>query len=271
VRKFALREGVSSTFPPALRVNMSETSPLSRQLILDFPSCPEFKFSNFVESEGSRFALQAALQISSSEGLSYNTLYLHGNRNLGKTHLLMALGNSVSEKFPGKKIVFINGQEFAQKFAEENEQEITKTLSPLLEADYFLFDNVDLISGQPSAQEKLYHVYNTLREKNKKSIFTGRNRPEQLEAMEPYLKSRFQWGMTAEIKPIDDGTTARIIAKLGKDIGLSIPQKIIDYLLTHIPRDFTSIQTAVDKINRESFARKGKVTLPLAKAALNLP
>ena len=244
---------------------------MSRQLILDFPSRPEFKFSNFVESEGSQFALQAARQISSSAELPYNMLYLYGGKNLGKTHLLMAIGNSVSENFPDKKITFINGQEFVQNFAEENTQEITKNLSRLLESDYFLLDDVDLISGKPPAQEKLYHVYNTLREKNKKSIFTGRNQPEQLGAMEPYLKSRFQWGMTANIKPIDDGTTAKIIAKLGKDVGLSIPQKIIDYLLTHIPRDFKSIQTAVEMINQESFAQKNKVTLPLAKAALNLP
>jgi len=250
---------------------MSEKGPLSRQLILDFPQRPDFKFSNFVKSEGSEFAWQTALQISSSRDLPYHSLYLYGDRNLGKTHLLMAIGNAVSENFPDKKIIFINGREFVRKFSEENAHETTEVLSPLLATDYFLMDDVDLISGNSSAQEKLYHVYNTLLEKNKTSIFTGRNRPQQLIAMEPYLKSRFQWGMTAEIKPIDDGTTAKIIAKLAKDIGLIIPQKIIDYLLTHIPRDYTSIKTAVDKINQESFARKNKVTLPLAKAALNLP
>lgn len=249
---------------------MSETSPLSRQLILDFPSCPEFKFSNFVKSEGSEFAWQAAREIASSPNLSYNTLYLYGGQNLGKTHLLMAIGNAVSENFPDKKIIFINGQEFVRKFAQEDAQEVTKTLNRMLDTDYFLLDDVDLISAKPAAQEKLYHIYNTLLEKNKKSIITGRYRPEQLSAMEPYLKSRFQWGMTAEIKPIDDATTAQIIAKLGKDIGLSIPQKIIHFLLTHIPRDFTSIKTSVDKINQESFALKRKVTLPLVKAALHL-
>lgn len=249
---------------------MSEKSPLSRQLILDFPSRPDFKFSNFVKSEGSEFALQAARQISSSVDLPYNSLYLYGDRNLGKTHLLMAIGNVVSINFPDKKIIFINGREFVRKFSEENADKISEVLSPLLKADYFLMDDVDLISENPSAQEKLYHVYNTLLEKNKKSIFTGRNRPEQLGAMEAYLKSRFQWGMTAQIKPIDDGTTAKIIAKLANDVGLSIPEKIIDYLLIRIPRDYMSIKTAVDKINRESFAQKRKVTLPLAKGALNL-
>jgi chromosomal replication initiator protein len=249
---------------------MSEKGSLSRQLILDFPVSPDFKFSNFVRSEGSEFAWQTARQISSSIDLPYNSLYLYGDRNLGKTHLLMAIGNAISENFPDKKIIFINGQEFAQKFSEENAHELTKILSPLLKTDYFLMDDVDLISGNSSVQEKLYHVYNTLLENNKTSIFTGRNRPEQLVEMERYLQSRFQWGMTAEIKPIDDGTTAKIIAKLAKDVGLSIPQKIIDFLLTHIPRDYTSIKTAVDKINQESFVRKSKVTLPLAKAALNL-
>lgn len=249
---------------------MSETGPLSRQLILDFPASPDFKFSNFVKSEGSQFAWQAARQFSSSPDLPYNTLYLYGDQNLGKTHLLMAIGNAVSENFPDKKIILIRGQEFVRKFTKEDAQDSTKTLNQMLDADYLLFDDVDLISAKPAAQEKLYHIFNTLLDKNKKSVFTGHNRPEQLSAMEPYLKSRFQWGMTAEIKPIDDATTAQIIAKLGKDVGLSIPQKIIDFLLTHIPRDFTSIKTAVDKINQESFAQKRKVTLPLVKAALNL-
>jgi chromosomal replication initiator protein len=250
---------------------MPEKDPRSRQLVLDFPASPDFNFSNFVRSEGSEFAWQAARQVSSSIDLPYHSLYFYGDRNLGKTHLLMAIGNAITENFPDKKIIFINGREFVQKFSEDNADEITKVINPLLSTDYFLMDDVDLISGKPSVQEKLYHVYNTLLANNKTSVFTGRDRPEKLVAMESYLKSRFQWGMTAEIKPIDDGTTAKIIAKLAKDVGLSIPQKIIDFLLTHIPRDFISIKIAVEKINKESFARKRKVTLPLAKAALNLP
>jgi chromosomal replication initiator protein len=250
---------------------MPEKEPRSRQLVLDFPASPDFNFSNFVRSEGSEFAWQAARQVSSSIDLPYHSLYFYGDRNLGKTHLLMAIGNAITENFPDKKIIFINGREFIQKFSKDNAHEITKVIKPLLSTDYFLMDDVDLISGKPSVQEKLYHVYNTLLENNKTSVFTGRDRPEKLVAMEPYLKSRFQWGMTAEIKPIDDGTTAKIIAKLAKDVGLIIPQKIINFLLTHIPRDFISIKIAVEKINKESFARKRKVTLPLAKAALNLP
>ncbi len=250
---------------------MSETSPFSRQLILDFPSRPEFKLSNFVVSEGSRFAYEAARQIASGAPLPYSTLYLYGDRNLGKTHLLMAIGNHIAEAQPDKKVSFLNGQEFVRKIGEENSEEITQTLRRLLETDYFLLDDVDLLSGQPIAQEKLYHIYNTLQENNKKAVFAGRHNPETLAATEPYLKSRFLWGMTAEIKPIDDATTAKIITKLGKDIELNIPEKTINYLLTHISRDFTSIKSSVEKINQESFLRKSKVSIPLAKEALNRP
>lgn len=250
---------------------MSETSPFSRQLILDFPSRPEFKFSNFVVSEGSLFAYEAARQIASDALLAYNTLYLYGDYNLGKTHLLMAIGNHVAETQPDKKVSFLNGQEFVRKIGEENSEEITQTLRRLLETDYFLLDDADLLSGEPIAQEKLYHIYNTLNENNKKAIFAGRHSPEKLAATEPYLKSRFLWGMTAEIKPIDDATTAKIITKLGNDVGLNIPEKTINYLLTHIPRDFTSIKNSVEKINQESFLRKRKVSIPLAKEALNRP
>lgn len=250
---------------------MSETSSFSRQLILDFPSRPEFKFSNFVLSEGSRFACEAARKISSDAPLAHSTLYLHGDHNLGKTHLLIAIGNHVSETQPGKKVIFINGQEFIRKTGEENSVETMQTLRRLSETDYFLLDDVELLSGKPAAQEKLYHIYNILQEKNKRAIFTGLHSPEKLSATEPYLKSRFQWGMTAEIKPIDDATTAKIITKLGNDVGLNIPEKTINYLLTHIPRDFTSIKNSVEKINQESFLQKRKVSIPLAKEALNRP
>ncbi|GJL80042.1 MAG: hypothetical protein NPINA01_30310 [Nitrospinaceae bacterium] len=250
---------------------MSETSPFSRQLLLDFPSRPEFKFSNFVVSEGSRFAYQAARQISSNTPLTHNTLYLYGDRNLGKTHLLMAIGNHISETRPDNKVVYLNTREFVRKIGDENSLDMAETLHPLLDTDYFLLDDAHHLSGKSNAQEKLYHIYNTLQENNKKAVFTGLHSPEQLAATEPYLKSRFLWGMTAEIKPIDDTTTAKIITKLGNDVGLNIPEKTIAYLLTHIPRDFTSIKGSVEKINQESLIQKKKATIPLTKKALQQP
>ena len=140
----------------------------------------------------------------------------------------------------------------------------------LLNVDFFLMDNVESLTNSPTAQEKLYHIYNQMMEKGGKLAFTAGLPPDRNSAMESYLTSRFQWGMVAEIKPIDDSTTAKIILKLAKDINLTIPESIIHFLLSRIARDFISIQNAVSSINQESYIQKKKVTLPLVKAALDL-
>ena len=92
-----------------------------------------------------------------------------------------------------------------------------------------------------------------------------------MDSAESYLKSRFQWGMLAEIKPIDDDTTAKIIQKLAQDINLILPENIIHFLLSRIPRDFISLQDAVSALNQESYTQKKKVTLSLVKKVLRIP
>lgn len=241
----------------------------THQLILEFPSQPEYLFSNFVVSEGSKVAFQAARQISTDDASPFNTLYLFGGKNLGKTHLLISIGNQSASQ--GKKALYVHGADFVRKTDENANGSSGEFIATLSDVDLFLLDAVDHISGQRSSQEKLYLIYNTLIENGKKIAFAGNLNPDKLKATESYLTSRFQWGMTAELRPIDDDTTAKIILKLAKDIELNIPDNIVDYLLTRIPRDFLSIKHAVTKINHESYVQKKKVSVPLVKATLDLP
>jgi chromosomal replication initiator protein len=239
-----------------------------QQLLLNFPSHPEYHFSNFVVSDGSRFAFEAAEEFCSENPISYQALYLFGQKNLGKTHLLLSIGNHVAEK--GLRAVCIQGHDFVAKMEENSTYEAQQTLKQLLDVDFFLMDNIESLAHSPKAQERLYHIYNQIMEKEGKLAFTASLPPDQNSAMESYLTSRFQWGMVAEIKPIDDSTTAKIILKLAKDIDLTLPEIIIQFLLSRIPRDFISIQNAVLTINQESYVQKKKVTLPLVKTALDL-
>lgn len=238
-----------------------------QQLLLNFPSHPEYNFSNFVVSHGSRIAFETAKEFCSGNQVPYQALYLFGQKNLGKTHLLLSIGNHTAEK--GLRAICIQGKDFANKM--EDDLSALKTLEQLLDVDFFLMDNVEDIGRSPTAQEKLYHIYNQIMEKGGKLAFTSSLPPDRNSAMESYLTSRFQWGMVAEIKPIDDDTTARIIMKLAKDINLTLPEPIIHFLLSRIPRDFISIQNAVTTINQESYIKKKKVTLPLVKTALDIP
>jgi chromosomal replication initiator protein len=239
-----------------------------KQLLLNFPSHPEYSFSNFVVSNGSQIAFETANEFCSANQTAYQALYLFGQKNLGKTHLLLSIGNRAAEK--GLRAICIQGQDFVARIADDPSVEAQETLDQLLNVDYFLMDNIEPLTHSTKAQEKLYHIYNQMIEKGGKLAFTASLPPERNAAMESYLTSRFQWGMVAEIKPIDDTTTAKIILKLAKDINLTLPEPIIHFLLSRIPRDFISIQNAVSTINRESYVQKKKVTLPLVKTALDL-
>lgn len=240
-----------------------------QQLLLNFPSHPEFNFSNFVVSDGSYIAYETAKKFCDESPASFQSLYLFGQENLGKTHLLLSIGNRAAEL--GLSALCIQGHDFVEKMGEDESLDGPSTLEQLLNVDFFLMDNVESLLHSPIAQEKLYHIYNQIMEKGGKLAFTAGLPPEKISAMESYLTSRFQWGMVAEIKPIDDATTAKIILKLAKDINLILPEPIINYLLSHIPRDFISIQNSVSTINQESYFQKKKVTLPLVKVALDLP
>jgi chromosomal replication initiator protein len=243
---------------------MNEES--GQQLLLNFPSCPEYNFLNFVVSDGSRIAFETAKEFCSENQVPFQALYLFGQKNLGKTHLLLSIGNHTAEK--GLRAIYIQGDDFSNKMEDNTYSQ--RTLDQLLGVDFFLMDNVEGIAHSPTAQEKLYHIYNQIMEKGGKLAFTASLPPDKNSAMESYLTSRFQWGMVAEIKPIDDTTTAKIIIKLAKDINLILPESIIHFLLSRIPRDFISIQNAIKIINQESYMKKKKVTLPLVKKALYL-
>jgi len=245
---------------------MSEKQHQARQLVLNFPIQPKYDFSGFVVSEGSRFAFSMAQRICADR--SFNMLYLSGGKGLGKTHLLMSIGNYIAGNFPDQKVLYLDGGNFVETM--QDTDSVEHALEQILDADYFLLDNIERISGHASVQEKLYLVYNSLMEKKKALVFAGNRPPDHLPDIADYLISRFQWGVMARLKPIDDTTTAKIIKKLGRDLELEIPDAIITYLLNRIPRDFQSIQNTVSRINRESYVQKKKITLPLVKGILNL-
>jgi chromosomal replication initiator protein len=243
--------------------------PEQSQLLLNFPVCPEFDFSNFVISDGSRFAFDAARNFCSPNETPYQSLFLFGERNLGKTHLLLSIGNLAAEK--GIRALYIKGDDFCDKIGDGESIQSQQTLKKLMDVDFFLLDDVEVLTSSIPAQEKLYHVYNTVIEKRGKVAFASNFSPDNIKSAESYLTSRFQWGMLAEIKPIDDNTTAKIIHKLAKDIDLSLSENIISFLLSRISRDFISIQNAITDLNQESYAQKKKVTLPLVKKVLKIP
>ena len=145
---------------------MSNKDPLSRQLILDFPSQPEYSFSNFIVSDGSKIAFDAARQFC-SDSSSFNTLYFFGGKNLGKTHLLLSIGNQSASM--NKKVLYVHGADFVKKTNGSSNGSSREFVSILSNIDLFLLDAVDCIEGKRTSQERLYLIINSLIEKEKKN------------------------------------------------------------------------------------------------------
>ena len=251
-------------------IPMAENDSSSQQYIIHFPSRSEHRFSNFIVSKGSHFALSCAHELCSGEPVTYQSLYLSGASGLGKTHLLMAIGNHLAESGSETKVLYVHCRDLIESL-DRGESGLPGNLgTPGSEIDFLLLDDIDLITGNPRAQETLYRIYNQTLEQGGKMVFAGRTPANQLEKTESFLTSRFKWGMTAELLPMDDEATSKLIQKLAADLSLDIPDKIIAWLLNRIPRDFQSVKNAVTCINEESLRQKHKVTLPLVKNALGI-
>jgi len=242
----------------------------SRQYIFQFPSRPEYRFDNFIVSNGSSFAWTCARRMCSGEPVNYQSLYLSGAGGLGKTHLLMAIGNHLAETDSQVNVLYVHCRDFIESLKRGDSGLAGNLGTPGSEIDFLLLDDIDRIIGHPAAQQALYRVYNQTLEQGGKMVFAGRTPADRLEKTESFITSRFKWGMTAELLPMDDEATAQLIQKLAEDLGLEVPDKIIAYLLNRMPRDFQSVKNAVIRINEESLRQKHKVTLPLVKTALGL-
>lgn len=246
---------------------MSEKENHRQQLVLDFPTYPEYTFANFIVSPGSQFAFNSAVTICAEE-LPYSTLYISGGKGLGKTHLLIAIGNMAAEH--NKQALYVHCGDFVRRIRENDATAVADMVKKLADVDYFLMDDVDQIAAHPEAQKKLYFIYNTLIENKGKIVFTGTLNTNQFSATESFLTSRLRWGMTAELKALDEAGMSVLMKKMAANIGLEIPDKIATYLLHRIPRDFQAIKKTLELINRESLIQKKKVSIPLVKTVLNL-
>ena len=249
---------------------MTEYDSSTRQFLIHFPSRPEYRFSNFIVSEGSRFAVSCARDICSSVDVPYASLYLSGDGGLGKTHLLMSIGNHLAESGSPAKVLYVHCRDLIESLNREDAGLPGDLGTPGSEIDFLLLDDIDHIADHPTAQETLYRIYNQTLEQGGKMVFAGRTPANRLKRTESFIISRFKWGMTAELLPMDDAATSKLIQKLAEDMGFDIPDKIITWLLNRIARDFQSVKNAVIRINEESLRQKHKVTLPLVKTALGL-
>ncbi len=214
-----------------------------------FPGTEEYTFERFVVGSSNKFAHAAARAVADAPGHSYNPLFIYGESGLGKTHLLYAIAHTIHEKHPEYKVVYVKGDTFTneliQAIREGRNQEFREKYRS---ADVFLADDIQFVAGRASTQEEMFHTFNTLYELKKQIVFTSDRPPKEMLRLDDRLKTRFEWGLLADIQPPDYETRMAIIKNKAIRMGVELPEFLLQLIAENITANVRQIEGTVNKI-----------------------
>ena len=229
---------------------------------------PKYKFDTFVVGSNNKFAHSASLAVAESPGEAYNPLYLYGGAGLGKTHLMHSIGHFVLEQNPNMKVLYVTSEEFTNEVIESirsgNAAAMTKLREKYRTVDVLMVDDVQFIIGKESTQEEFFHTFNVLHAAGKQIILSSDKPPKEMETLDERFRSRFEWGLIADIQPPDYETRMAILRKNAETYDRKIDEEIIKYIATNIKSNIRELEGAFNKII--AFAKLNKVDLTLALA-----
>ena len=209
----------------------------------------ENTFDTFVVGASNKFAHAAAQAVAANPGKAYNPLFIYGNSGLGKTHLLNAICHEIKRNDPSMKIVLTDGEEFTNEFIEAlNHRTTTEFQNKYRKVDVLLMDDVQFIAGRESTQEEMFHTFNTLYESGRQIVLTSDRPPREMTQLEDRLRTRFEWGLLADVTPPDFETRLAIVKNKAAALGMELPDKIASYIAENVTANVRQLEGTVNKI-----------------------
>jgi len=229
----------------------------------------EHTFENFIVGKSNHFAHAGALAVAKSPGISYNPLFVYGGVGLGKTHLIMAIGNYVKTNYPNLRVRYIGTENFMTEmiYAIQNHQTV-EFKNRYRDVDVLLIDDIHFLSGKESLQEEIFHTFNTLYNAKKQIVITSDKSPEDIPRLEERIVSRLQWGLVVDIQPPDFETRMAILRNKAEKDGLSIDDEVLFFIASNVKTNIRDLEGCVIKLLAYSSIEKQDITLDKAKEVL---
>ena len=232
----------------------------------------KYRFDTFVVGGNNKFAHSASLAVAESPGVAYNPLYLYGGAGLGKTHLMHSIGHFILEHNPDMKVLYVTSEQFTNEVIESirsgNASKMTKFREKYRTVDVLLIDDVQFIIGKESTQEEFFHTFNVLHSAGKQIILSSDKPPKEMETLEERFRSRFEWGLIADIQPPDYETRMAILKKNAENYNKEINEEIFQYIATNIKSNIRELEGAFNKVIAYSKLNKVEINLSSVQEAL---
>lgn len=229
----------------------------------------EYTFDNFIVGSSNKFAHAACLAVADHPAQSYNPLFIYGPSGLGKTHLLYAITNELKRKNERIKVIYIKGENFTNHMIESLSRQAMKEFRDMYRScDVLLIDDIQFIAGKTSTQEEFFHTFNALYEDGKQIILTSDRPPREIKTLEDRLKTRFEWGLIADIQPPDLELRTAIIKKKADQVDFEIPDDVLTFLAENLRSNIRQIEGAIKKLGALSFLSGQEITMSVARSCI---
>lgn len=230
---------------------------------------PQFTFDKFVVGSSNTFAHAAALSVANHPAEEKNPLFIYGPSGLGKTHLLYAIAIAVHESHPDFNIVYIKGDQFTNELISAlQEGKNMEFRDKYRNADLFLVDDIQFIAGKEATQEEFFNTFNTLYEDHKQIVLTSDLPPSEMVRLEDRLRTRFEWGLIADIQPPDYETRAAITKNKARSLGLELGDEVCSYIAENITNNIRQLEGTVKKIKAYHDLQGMQLDLPNISRAI---
>ena len=245
-----LSEAINELLGGSIQIHIivGDETPYSNTLVgLSFDD--EYTFEHFIVGSSNKFAHAAAISVANNPAENYNPLFIYGQSGLGKTHLLHAIGNVIHQNHPDFRIIYVKGEDFTNELVTAIQSgDVQDFRGKYRMADLLLIDDIQFIAGKERTQEEFFHTFNALYESGKQLVLTSDRPPKEMNTLEDRMKTRFEWGLLADIQPPDLETRLAIISAKSMKLGFELSRDFMYQIAENLQSNVRQLEGTVKKI-----------------------